>query len=152
MLKQSNGYGCGMYAVANALALDNYATEARLEESREKGNVIGQLSRWLQQDGHDATIDVFWYDHYGKKLPETYFKFKVSECRAALFMFNVTLTEKGKRHMIAAHLMSNGNLIVCDSLRSEPFTTTIAEINNHYHTVFGFFCFMNLKGDYLFFQ
>lgn len=49
--KQNQPYGCGLYAVANACNLDNFITEERLEKSK-TGNVIGQLSKWMQDDGH----------------------------------------------------------------------------------------------------
>ena len=140
-----------MYAVANALAMPDFANPFRLEESK-GGNTMGQLCRWLHLDGHDVAIDTIWFDTYGTKLPEAYCKFNVSECKAAPFLFNVRLSENGKNHLIAAHLMSTGDLVVCDSLRSEPFTTTLPEINDHYHTVYGFYCFVNLKGDHLFFH
>ena len=45
--KQDNPWGCGMYAVANACKLDNFVTDSRLQESKEHGNRIGQLSKWL---------------------------------------------------------------------------------------------------------
>ena len=46
--KQKQPYGCGLYAVANACDLDNFITDERLEKSK-NGNVIGQLSKWMQE-------------------------------------------------------------------------------------------------------
>jgi hypothetical protein len=151
MQKQSDNYGCGLYAVANALALDNFVTSERLELSKE-GDVIGRLSKYLQDDGHDACIDVIYYDHVGHSIPTRYFDYSVEKCIASPFLFNVKLSEKGRRHLIAGHLFPDGRLVVCDSLREEPFTTTLSELHRHYNAVFGFFVFMNLKGDYLFFN
>lgn len=150
MLKQSQAFGCGMYAVANALNLDNFATPERLELSK-GGNRIGQLSKWLQEDGLDLYVEVFWYHHHGKKLPADFFNYNVTDAAAMPLLFNVRFSDEGKNHLIAAKLMANGTLLIQDSLQSEPIWTTMSEVNNLYHTVYGIFCFANCStGNFTF--
>jgi len=73
--KQKQPYGCGLYAAANACNLDNFITDERLEKSK-NGNVIGQLSKWMQDDGHQFYIDSLYYNHVGKKLPTSALYYK----------------------------------------------------------------------------
>ena len=70
--KQTEKFGCGLYAIANLFHLDNYITDERLEISK-KGLVIGQLSKWLQDDGNNFYVDNWYYNHEGGKLPKKLF-------------------------------------------------------------------------------
>ena len=60
-LKQENKYGCGLYAIANALQYKQIITEERIELSKE-GNNIGQLNKWLIEDNLDVWVSVLKYD------------------------------------------------------------------------------------------
>ena len=60
-LKQENKYGCGLYAIANALQYKQIRTEERIELSKE-GNNIGQLNKWLIEDNLDVWVSVLKYD------------------------------------------------------------------------------------------
>lgn len=153
MIKQETGYGCGLYAIANACHLHKFITDKRLELSKENGNTIGQLSKWLQDDGNPFYVEVLYYNHEGKNIPNYFNSYRpVSEKYSLLpVLFNVQSCEKCKRHMIGAWLYPDGRLKVFDSLKDEPFETRLYKLNQMYEYVFGFFILASVEtGDYVF--
>lgn len=153
MRKQAGPYGCGLYAVANALNLDNFITEERLNFSKDHGNTIGQLSKWLQEDGNDFAIDVLYYNHVGEKLPEEALSYTPESNDYLPVLINVQYSEKGKRHLVGGLIDNKGVLILIDSLSSDIEVTTMKEVNEKYKRVFGLFIFMDaMTGDYVFFN
>lgn len=150
--KQNKPYGCGLYAVANACNLDNFITEERLEASK-KGNVIGQLSKWMQEDGHPFYIDTLYYNHLGKKLPASACDY-VPRGEGIHFLpvlINVRYSEQGKNHLIGGKIGTNGTLYLYDSLKEEMIETTLKKVNKMYHHVYGLFIFMGVEdGRYVF--
>lgn len=70
MLIQNQPYGCGLYAVANALNLDGFVTEERLESSK-NGVSTRMLSKWLEEDGHNFYIGELYYNLLGKRMPDS---------------------------------------------------------------------------------
>jgi hypothetical protein len=150
--KQKQPYGCGLYAVANACNLDNFITDERLEKSK-NGNVIGQLSKWMQDDGHQFYIDSLYYNHAGKKLPTSALDYKpVGEGLDFLpVLINIQYSEEGKRHLVGGKIDKDKNLYLYDSLAEEMEVTTLGKVNRKYHRVFGLFLFMCVEtGDYVF--
>ena len=99
--KQKQPYGCGLYAVANACNLENFITEERLEASK-KGNVIGQLSKWMQEDGHPFYIDTLYYNHVGKKLPASALEYvpKGEGVNFLPILINVRFSDEGKNRSL----------------------------------------------------
>lgn len=152
MYKQKNGYGCGLYAVANACNLDNFITEERLEKSK-NGNFIGQLSKWMQEDGHQVYIDALYYNHTGKKLPSSALHYapKGDGVTNLPILLNVRYTDEGKNHIVGGKINKDGDLYLYDSLKKEMIKTTLAKANRMYHNVYGLFIFMSVEnGDYVF--
>ena len=151
MLTQDQAFGCGMYAVANALNLPSFVTPERLEASK-TGNRKGQLDRWMQEDGMDWYIEALYYDHVGKKLPETALSYKpVGEDIIVLpILLNVRFTEGGLNHLVGARIDTDGVGILFDSLKKEPLTMTLREMNEHYPICYGLFIFSHISGDYVF--
>ena len=150
--KQNQPWGCGLYAVANALNLDNFITEERLEKSK-SGNVIGQLSKWLQEDGTPIYIDTLYYNHLGKKLPSTALGYRpVGEDVYFLpVLINVRFSDEGKNHLIAGKISKEGKLYLYDSLKEDVIETKLSAVNKMYHHVYGLFVFMGVDGgDYVF--
>jgi hypothetical protein len=147
---QEDGYGCGLYSVSNALNLKNFVTLERLEISK-KGNTNGQLSKWLQEDGLDISIDSFYYDHVGESLPDTHLYYYPEQEGVYLpLLINVKLSEEGKRHLVACLINKNGDMFLMDSLKKEVVKAKLCDINNMYHSVFGLFVFMyNSDGNYV---
>lgn len=152
MFKQKNNYGCGLYAVANALNQESFITEERLAISKDHGNIIGQLSKWLQEDGEKIYIDALYYNHVGKKLPSTALSYYPENPNHAFpVLFNVQFSEKGLRHLIGGKINHDKELYLYDSLKDDVEVTTIAKMNRSYYRVFGFFIFMDVdKGNYIF--
>jgi len=153
MYKQKDGYGCGLYAVANACNLpESFITPERLEASRIPGSTNGGLSKLMQEDGFDFYMQPLFYDPNTKSLPETQTKYSVAgDVIAMPLVLCVTLSEGGLSHMIGAHLDKSGILHVYDSLKNEPFETTLDLIDLYYHSVFGIYSFCDIKnGDYAF--
>lgn len=152
MLKQKQDYGCGLYAVANACNLNNFITEERLEISK-KGNLTGQLSKWMQEDGLPYYIDVLYYNHQGGKLPESAMGYTPSGegINFLPVLLNVRFSDEGKNHLIGGKVSKEGVLYLYDSLKEEMIETTLSEANNMYHHVYGLFLFMSVEtGDYVF--
>jgi len=152
MRKQKNNYGCGLYAVANACNLDNFITPLRLEKSK-KGNVIGQLSKWMQEDGLPYYIDTLYYNHIGKKLPSSALGYKPNGDGIDFLpvLLNVRYSEKSKNHLIGGKISKDGVLYLYDSLKDEMIETTLAKTNKMYYNVYGLFIFMSVEsGDYVF--
>lgn len=152
MIKQKNGYGCGLYAIANACNIPGFITNERLEKSKD-GNNIGQLSKWLQDDGNPFYIDVLYYNHEGKNIPSQFYGYHtVQEDNNPMpVLFNVQSCEQCKRHLIGGLLHHDGKITVFDSLKDEPFETRLYKLNTMYEYVFGFFILMSVEtGDYIF--
>ena len=152
MFKQKQGYGCGLYAVANACNLNNFITPERLEASK-TGNVIGQLSKWMQDDGHPFYIDTLYYNHTGKRMPASALHYVPmgEDVNFLPVLINVTYSENGKRHLLGGKIDKSGKLYLYDSLADEIEETTLAKVNRKYHTVFGLFLFMGVDdGSYVF--
>ena len=141
--KQTDKFGCGLYAIANLFHLDNYITDERLEISK-KGLVIGQLSKWLQDDGNNFYVDNWYYNHEGGKIPKKFFKYLPAE-NSFPVMFNVR-SNKGLNHIVAGRLYSDGKLEIADSMKNDIiYLNNFSEINNLYDNVYGFFCFIDLE-------
>lgn len=154
MIRQHNPYGCGMYAVANALNIPDFVTDERLNLSEKNGNTLGQLSKWLQEDDLNFAIDALYYNHTGKKLPPSALNY-VPKGENATFLpvlINVQFSEEGKRHMVGGLIHQDGNLFLMDSLSEDPEITTLAKVNRKYYKVFGLFIFMDADtGNYVFY-
>jgi len=151
MLKQNQNYGCGMYAVANALNLPGFATPERLEKSK-NGNRNGQLSKWLQEDGNNFYIEVLYFDWNNKKLPETIFGYKATGENVLFIplLFEVKYTENGLQHMVAGKIDKDGKLYILDSLRPEIIETTLRGMNEIFECVFGMYHFAGVDcGEYV---
>lgn len=148
MIKQNQPYGCGLYAVANACNLPNFITEERLEISK-KGNNIGQLSKWLQEDAIPYYIEVLFYDHVGVKLPESALEYHPSGETVTLLpiLLNVRYSKDGKNHLIGGKIDKDKNLYLYDSLKEEMQTTTLKEVNTMYEYVYGLFVFGSLNDE-----
>lgn len=152
MMKQEHSYGCGLYAVANACNLPNFITPERLEASK-VGNVIGQLSKWMQDDGQPFYIDSLYYNHAGGKLPESALGY-VPQGESVNFLpvlINCKFSPEGRRHLVGGKIDKEGRLFLYDSLKEDIIETTLAEVNSMYYEVFGLFIFMGVdNGDYVF--
>lgn len=152
MRKQKQPYGCGLYAVANACNLDNFITEERLEKSK-NGNVIGQLSKWMQDDGKPFYIDTLYYNHSGKKLPKSALGYK-PEGEGITFLpvlINVRFSDEGKNHLIGGKISKDGTFYLYDSLKEDIIETTLSKVNRMYHHVYGLHLFMGVDdGSYVF--
>lgn len=150
--KQKQPYGCGLYAVANACNLDGFITEERLEKSK-GGNVIGQLSKWMQEDGNPFYIDTLYYNHVGKKLPSTALGYRPigEEINFLPILINVRFSDEGKNHLIGGKISKDGVLFLYDSLKEEMIETTLSKVNKMYHHVYGLHLFMAVDdGSYVF--
>ncbi len=152
MIRQFNPWGCGLYAVANACNMPEFITEERLEKSKQ-GTVIGQLSKWLQEDGKPFCVDVLFYDHAGTKLPDTALGyFPIGDDVTYLpILLNVRFSDEGLNHLVGGKVAKDGTLYLYDSLKPDVVETTLKEVNEMYHHVYGLFIFMGYEtGKYCF--
>lgn len=151
---QKESYGCGLYAVANAINLgDDFVTLERIEQSKIHGNSIGQLSKWMQDSGYPFFIEVLYYNHVGKKLPQSALSYlPTGECIEYLpILINVRFSDEGSNHLVGGKISKDGTLYLYDSLNKEMITTTLKRINKMYHHVYGLFLFCGVDtGSYAF--
>ena len=118
MLKQKTKYGCGLYAVANAIHNESFATEERLEASK-KGNTVGQLSKWLQDDGSNFCLDALYFNLFGGKLPKEALTFvPKGDITTFPVILNVSLRDGGRGHLIGANINKEGIVELFDSLKN----------------------------------
>jgi hypothetical protein len=137
-LKQEHAYGCGLYAIANIFQDESFITPQRLEESK-KGNHTGQLNKWLLEYGQELYLEPFFYNATGNKLPKWVCKMlPYGEGVFSMPIFlDVQYSKNSKTHYVAAEITVNGDLIVIDSLKDEPYLTTLSEFNKSTYRVFG---------------
>ncbi len=146
MIRQTTGYGCGMYAVANALDSLGFVTDRRLEASK-TGNTIPQLNRWLAEDWEPYGLDVLYYDHFGEKLPDAHLSYKTDTAGALLPILLEVESSNKISHMVGGRLDHEGKLLLMDSLEKFPRLTTLKYVNdNVYSKVRGVFAFTYLDG------
>lgn len=136
--KQENGYGCGLYALANVFQDKSFITDKRIEESK-NGNNTGQLNKWLLEHGKDLFLEPFYYNSTGKRLPKWVCGIKPfgEDVISIPILIDVQFSKKSKTHFIAAEITTNGTLFVIDSLKNEPYITTLSEFNKSYFRVYG---------------
>ena len=148
MRKQTTGYGCGLYAVANAANLDKFITDKRLELSK-GGNNIGHLSKWLQEDGLEIYIEVLYYNHLGKKLPKSATGYiPTGEGVTYLpILIHVRQHKDGKSHLVGGKIAKDGTLYLYDSLCHDIIETKLSKVNSMYAEVCGVFVFNALDGS-----
>lgn len=145
MEKQKQPYGCGMYAIANACNMPEFITPERLEISKQ-GNNMGQLSKWLQEDGMPYYLDALYYNHLGKKLPPIALTYKpISETDILPILLNVNYKDGGKNHLVGGKLYNCGTLFLYDSLKEEMEITTLKKINSKYNNVYGLWVILDLN-------
>lgn len=152
MHKQKENFGCGLYAVANALnlPLESLATPARLEESK-KGHLVGHLTKALLEEGYDLSIEPLFFSSEADNLPEEVTFYRPADAVLLPVLIQVQFKEGGKNHLVAAHIRQDRSVLLFDSLTPEPTETGLEAINEAYFRVFGLFSFHFLdSGEYVF--
>jgi hypothetical protein len=135
--KQTTPYGCGLYALANLLQKETTITEKRLEESK-NGNTIGQLNKWLKEDDFNYSIEPFYFNIFGKKLPKKICDIHIKSDDSFLpLLIDIQETKKSKQHIVCAELLPSGNLMVIDSLKEKIIITSLKEYNKDVYKIFG---------------
>jgi len=144
--KQKSAYGCGLYALANGLIRESIITHVRLEES-ENGNNIGQLNKWLLEEGEDLFIEPLFFTCTGKRLPKSITSLKPhGDGVLSLPVFiDVQSTKDSNMHFVAADISPTGTLLVIDSLKEEKELTTLEEYQKRFYRVFGLWTFRSYK-------
>jgi len=123
MLKQEFGYGCGLISVANALSMNEFVTEARIEASKD-GNNIMQLNKWLLDDGKDFQIQVLYFRNEVQfKTPKLKINFdSCPNIRYYPILITVKIPRCPKNHMIALHYNADETISVLDSCEKDAVT------------------------------
>lgn len=141
-LQQKTSYGCGVYAVSNALLIPSFITEERIEQSK-NGNSFYQLNKWLEDDGIPFFIDIIYFDMENIKSSNIngidWEFFKSKEPYVALLQ--VKQTENSRWHLVSANVYSDRIVSITDSLKSKKLYSTFDNINEHYYQVSGLFLF-----------
>lgn len=149
MLTQTQNFGCGLYAVANALDLDNFVTEERLLLST-NGINNGQLSNYMQQDGLNLYLDTLYCDHFNDKLPDSWVSINLTGDNNYMpFLIQVVINER--YHLMGAKLFQDNTIDLLDSLQKEAIRCTLSDINKMYKKVMALYSFNYLEGaEYLY--
>jgi len=149
--KQKQGFGCGLYAIANACNLEDFVTEERLKISKEHGNNMGQLQAWLRDDNVNVYPSCLYYNHFGKNLPRDILCLRSSSSSAWIPIVIHTRQEGDKNHLVGGHLGHDGKLHLMDSLKQKEVETTLAKVNKLYDYVYGLHVFSDVEsGDFCF--
>lgn len=144
MLVQESGYGCGLYAVANALNLDYFVSEERLEDSR-FGVGNGKLNKYLIEDEYDVFIDVLYCDSQVNNIPEVWCKI-YSENKDTVMPILIQCEINEKYHLMGAWLLNEeGKIVLFDSLKKESISCTLSDVNKMYDRVFALYSFNKIS-------
>lgn len=149
MLTQTQGFGCGLYAVANALNLDNFVTEERLSLSI-NGINNGQLSNYMQQDGLNLYLDTLYCDCFNDKLPDSWVSINLTGDNNYMpFLIQVVINER--YHLMGAKLFQDNTIDLLDSLQKEAIKCTLSDVNKMYRKVTALYSFNYLdSAEYLY--
>ena len=146
--KQTQPYGCGMYAVANALNIDNYISLDRLQQSQ-KGNSYNQLNKWLEESGYRYNIECMYHTVFkneetghGLHLPKEVFFYSDSKEKTIPILINVQKNKDSKTHLVAAWL-TNDYLILLDSMFDEMKFLKWEELSSYYESIYGVWIFQH---------
>jgi len=148
MIKQKQTYGCGLYAVANALNLEGFITEERLGKSNcPDGVTIGQLSKYLQDDNLPISIEPLYYNTSAKKLPKAELLVQPQgiDVEYLPILIAVRYSHNSLNHLLGGKIDKGGILYLYDSLRDVEVKTTLKSLNSLYPIVYGLFYFKSLK-------
>jgi len=147
MHKQTQPYGCGLYAVANALNLEGFITDERLSKSDcPEGVTIGQLSRYLQDDNLPISIEPLWYNTSAKKIPKAELLIQPQgiDVEYLPVLIAVRYSHKSLNHLVGGKIDKSGTLYLYDSLRDVEVKTTLKSLNSLYPIVYGLYYFKSL--------
>lgn len=151
-LKQENKYGCGLYAIVNALQqCDSLINEERLELSKE-GNNIGLLNKWLIECGLDIWIWVVKYDYENKiDIFDLNPNFEKDKESLWLPFMIVIKSSENRNHAIGCRYMRDGSIIAHDSLLDEEIIFPNFNAFKEYYNnkVLSYECFCNFEGKVL---
>lgn len=132
--KQENGYGCGLYSVANALQDDRILSATRLGLSK-NGNNIGQINKWFVELEYDFWLSVLKYDNDNPiEIFDLKPDFEVDKNVLWIPFFIVIKSTKEKNHMLGCRYMRNGTIIVHDSLRDHETTFECFDALKEYYS------------------
>ena len=155
MLQQKNGWGCGVYAVANALGMEDFVSEERLEASRENGNNLMQLNKWLLDDGVKYQIMPLYYRNGVQfRTPKTGLYFDAND-NFLYYPVLVTLhvPRCPKNHMIAIRFYYDMTITVLDSCEPIPQNYLLWEdVRGLYRNIISLNGFMSFTGENVYFE
>lgn len=146
--KQTTGYGCGLYSLANLLRKESIITPERLEASK-KGNHSGHLNQWLLEDGYQLFLEPLYFSATANRLPKKICELKPNgdDVISLPVFLDIQMSEKSKMHFVTADLTIDGRLFVRDSLRDEIEETTLTEYCKKYYRVFGLWYLRPYEGE-----
>ena len=108
-LKQTGGYGCGLYSVANALQDESFVNDLRIEDSK-KGNNLGQLNKWLVEDDKDLFLEPLYFTSTGKRLPQSICNLVPTgkNVFSMPVLIDIQFSKEGKMHLVAGEITHDG--------------------------------------------
>lgn len=144
--RQKYPYGCGLYALANAIQDEKIVTQKRVDQSMH-GNNVGQLNAWLIESGHDLFLDPLYFTCINNRLPDDICKIIPigDDVLSIPVLIDIQFSENGLMHMVAGEITKDGVLVVVDSLKDECEVTTLYDFNEKYFRCFGLWHFRSIK-------
>lgn len=140
MQTQKNNYGCGLFAVANALNLINYVKPERLEDSK-NGVGNGKLNQYLIEDGLNIFIDVLYCDTQVNSIPESWCGIFSEDSNQSIPIL-IQCKINDRFHLMGARLFDeSGKIELYDSLKKEPIKCTLSDVNKMYEHVHALYSF-----------
>ncbi len=136
--KQTENYGCGLYAIANIFQDESFITQTRLIESKE-GNHIGQLNKWLLEYKQNLYLQPLFFNNQGKKIPKWVRKIRPNgeNVFSLPVLIDIQYTKNSKTHFVAGEILTTGDLILIDSSRNDVYFTTLDDLNKDNYRVYG---------------
>ena len=143
MVKQHTYWGCGLYAVTNALDMPDFVTDKRLEISKPRGNNITQLTKWLNEDGYDWFILAEYVTGRYFKMPKLYPSSYIDEGTYAPYIIQYPI-DKNRHHMIAVRGHAD-RLQVFDSCTDEAVYFDLAGFREQYPKIAAVYAFVDCE-------
>jgi hypothetical protein len=146
--KQENPYGCGLYALANLFQKESIITPSRLEDSK-NGNHVGQLNKWLLEEGYELFMEPLYFCITENRLPPSICELKPhgDKVLSLPVFIDVQKTENSLMHFVTGDITPDGKLLVIDSTNDDFELTTLAEYQEKFYRVFGLWYLRHYNQD-----
>lgn len=137
MFKQTQKYGCGLYAIANLLGDERLIDEVELKKTK-IGMTNGLINKVLINSGREYFVDTLFFTlEQNMKIPEDLMLLRPLEGYIFPMLIEIKETKDSLNHVVAVHVYSNGEMTVFDSVKENPYKTTLKYFCESQFRVYG---------------